>query len=146
MTVTLNNCVSGQSTRTYPVQTGGYRTTTSAVTQGDDTACPAGSWNMDPVQTPGPPNGAVPGFNVATPGTGRGAIECHEAGGSAGCIVNTSNTGDNGWEDLRDRINDGNNDKANCVHGAPPNPIPITVRYTCANPPNGNAPSRPGRN
>ena len=118
-------------TETVPVITGGYRSPTSMVAPGDDTACPSGIWNVTPITAPPP---GPEGFPVDCSGTGRAFIEIHGPGASEGCIVLTCQNDPNDWTNFRGRLR-GNNGIAGCHHSsvntpADLDPIEIQVTYS----------------
>jgi hypothetical protein len=136
ITYTSTYCKDGKETkRNFPVHSGGYLEPGSAVTLGNDTTCPEGTFDGTPAS--GPP---VNGFPVATPGTGRGQIEIHGPPISTGCIVfDKAGDFDTFAPEMRC------NNYSNCVHPIK-NPVPVKVTYDPSITPVGNAPSRPGGN
>ena len=137
LSYTSTYCKDGKETkRNFPVHSGGYRSSGSAVTQGNDTTCPDGTYNA----TPATNGGNVDGFPVDTSGTGRTAIEIHGPGCSEGCIVFDA-PGD--FDTLAPEMRC--NNYSNCVHTIK-NPVPVKVTYDPSITPVGNAPSRPGGN
>ena len=135
ITYTSTYCKTGKVTnRSFPVHSGGYRSSGSAVTQGNDTTCPDGTYDGTPdTGTPGPDN-QIEGFPVDTSGTGRTAIEIHGPGCSEGCIV-FDKPGD--WDTFAPEMRC--NNYSNCVHTIK-NPVPVKVTYDPAITPVGNAP------
>jgi hypothetical protein len=134
ITYTSTYCKTGKVTeRSYPVKSGGYRSSGSAVTQGNDTTCPGGTFDGTPdTGTPGPDN-QVEGFPVAT-GGGRTGIEIHGPGCSEGCIVFED---EDDWDTFAPEMRC--NNYSNCVHDIE-NPVPVTVTYAPSITPVGNAP------
>ena len=128
-------CKTGKvTTRSFPVHSGGYRSSDSEVTQGNDTTCPGGTYNGTPDPGPPGPDNKIPGFPVDTQGTGRDSIEIHGPGISEGCIV-FENPED--WAIFAPEMRC--NNFHNCVHDIK-NPVPVKVTYDPSITPVGNAP------